>query len=476
MTHLRSDEVEAIKRRLDHPVIDGDGHLIEYQPLVRDFVVELAGEDVASRFDMLAAGGRLARQVPLEKRRELGMTRFAWWGVPTRNTLDRATAMLPRLMYQRLDELGLDFALLYPTYGLTVTALDDAELRCASARAYNRYYAEVYAEYSDRLAPVAAIPMFTPEEAIRELDHAVGELGLKAVMLSGVIPRPVPGAEGVRGAKWMDTLAHDSDYDYDPVWQRCEELGVSPTFHSSGQGVASRVSRTNYVYNHIGNFAWAGEAACRSIFIGGVARRFPKLRFGFLEGGVAWAANLYSDILGHYEKRGGGAVSRYDPAELDRELIEQLIREHGSSAVVDRLERLDEALLMLSDPDEEASGLDEFAESGIQSAVEIRDVFEQQFFFGCEADDPMNAIAFDRAKIPLGARMNAVFASDIGHWDVPDFRRVLPEAWELVEHGHMDEDDFRAFTFDNVVSLLTATNPDFFADTAVADAVRDGRA
>ena len=31
--------------------IDGDGHLIEYQPLVRDFVVEIAGEEIAQRFD-----------------------------------------------------------------------------------------------------------------------------------------------------------------------------------------------------------------------------------------------------------------------------------------------------------------------------------------------------------------------------------------------------------------------------------------
>jgi len=473
MNFIRSDAVEAIKQRLDHPVIDGDGHLIEYQPLVRDYVVEIAGEDVAQRFDQMATGGRLARQVPLEKRREFGMTRFAWWGVPTRNSLDRATAMLPRLMYQRLDELGLDFALLYPTYGLTVTAADDAEMRCAMARAYNRYYAEVYDEFSDRLAPVAAIPMFTPEEAIAELDYAVGELGLKAVMLSGVIPRPVPGAEGVRGAKWMDTLAHDSDYDYDPVWQRCLELGVSPTFHASGQGVGSRVSRTSYVYNHIGNFAWAGEAACRSIFLGGVAKRFPELRFAFLEGGVAWAANLFSDILGHYEKRGGGAVSHYDPAELDRNLVESLLREHGSQAVVDRIDRLDEALLMLSDPEEDRSVLDEFVESGISNSEDIRDVFEQQFYFGCEADDPMNAMAFDRDKIPMRARMNAIFASDIGHWDVPDFRGVLPEAWELVEDGHLNEQDFRAFTCDNIAGLLTATNPDFFAGTVVEGALGD---
>lgn len=467
MNFVRSDEVEAIRKQLDHPVIDGDGHLIEYNPLVRDFLVEIAGEDVAAGFDQMLGGSALARQVPEEMKRGLGMTRFAWWGVPTRNTLDRATAMMPKLMYERMDELGLDYALLFPTYGLTVTATPDDTLRPALARAYNRYYAECYGEYRDRMEPVAAIPCFTPDEAIAELDYAVGELGLKAAMFSGVISRPVPGAEDVRGARWMDTLAHDSDYDYDPLWKRCEELGVAITFHASGMGWGSRMSRSNYVYNHIGNFASAGEAACRAMFFGGVAQRFPNLRFGFLEGGVGWAANLFSDILGHYEKRNQDAIAHYDPTELDRNLIEQLLEEHAPAPVKGALDRLDDALLMLSDPEEDRSLANEFAEAGIESADDVKSVFEQKYFFGCEADDPMNALAFDKEKIPMGARLNAIFASDIGHWDVPDFREVLPEAWELVEDGHLDRDDFRAFTCDNAIQLLGGARPDFFEGTVV---------
>jgi predicted TIM-barrel fold metal-dependent hydrolase len=476
MQFKRSDAVDEIKSRLDHPVIDGDGHLIEYIPIVRDFVVEIAGEEVAKRFDMMVQGSALMRQVPLESKRGLGMTRMAWWGVPTSNTLDRATAMMPRLMYERLDELGLDYALLFPTYGLTVTAISDEELRRAIARAFNRYYAECYGEFRDRLEPVAAIPMFTPEEAIEELDHAVGELGLKTAMLAGVIPRPVPGAEEIRGATWMDTLCHDSEYDYDPVWQRCEELGIAPTFHASGQGWGTRMSRTNYVYNHIGNFATAGEATCRAIFFGGVAKRFPKLRFGFLEGGVAWGANLFSDILGHFEKRNREAIGHYDPKALDRELLSQLLAEHAPKPVLESLDRLDEALFMLSDSDEDRTTLDEFREAGVGTKEDIRDLFEKRFFFGCEADDPMNAIAFDRGKIPMQARLNAIFASDIGHWDVPDFREVLPEAWELVEAGHLDAADFRAFTCDNAVALLAGSNPEFFRGTTLESYATDALA
>lgn len=469
MNLMRTDKVEKIKQRLDHPVIDGDGHLIEYLPIVRDFVSEIAGEDVGQRFDQLTKGSVTLRQIPFDAKRGLGMTRMPWWGIPTRNTLDRATAMLPKLMYSRLDELGLDYALLYPTYGLTVTALPDEELRCAMARAFNRYYAECYGEYRDRLEPVAAIPMFTPDEAIAELDYAVGELGLKAAMFSGVVPRPVPGAEETRGATWIDTLSHDSDYDYDPLWKRCEELGVAPTFHSSGMGWGSRMSRQNYVYNHIGNFAAAGEASCRSIFFGGVPERFPNLHFGFLEGGVAWAANLFADILGHFEKRNNEAIDHYHPKELDRALLTTLLQEYAPRAVAGSLDRLDEAIFMLSDPDETKDAIDEFREAGVSTTNDIKRIFEKRFYFGCEADDPMNAIAFDRAKIPMRARLNAIFASDIGHWDVPDFREVLPEAWELVDEGHLDLEDFKAFSCDNAIGLLAGGNHGFFKDTVVED-------
>ena len=48
---------------------------------------------------------------------------------------------------------------------------------------------------------------------------------------------------------------------------------------------------------------------------------------------------------------------------------------------------------------------------------------------------------------------------------------MLGEAWELVERGHLDLDDFRTFTFGNPVALWSGTNPAFFAGTIVADAV-----
>ena len=61
-------------------------------------------------------------------------TRPPWWSLPAANTLDRATAHLPRLLDERLDDLGIDFAVLYPSRGAH-HALRSATPSCARSRA-----------------------------------------------------------------------------------------------------------------------------------------------------------------------------------------------------------------------------------------------------------------------------------------------------------------------------------------------------
>ena len=95
---------------------------------------------------------------------------------------------------------------------------------------------------------------------------------------------------------------------------------------------------------------------------------------------------------------------------------------------------------------------DDFAACEIARAEDIAELFLKPFYFGCEADDPMNATAFGAVKLPFDAKPKAIFGSDIGHWDVPHMDRVLAEAYELVDDGMLDQGDFRDFTFTNPVS------------------------
>ena len=84
----------------------------------------------------------------------------------------------------------------------------------------------------------------------------------------------------------------------------------------------------------------------------------------------------------------------------------------------------------------------------------------------------MNAVAFSKFN-PFGARINGIYSSDIGHFDVPDMVQVLPEAYELVEQGFLTTDDFRDFTFGNAVRLWAGVNPRFFEGTQIAKEASD---
>jgi hypothetical protein len=365
-----------------------------------------------------------------------------------------------------MDEIGLDFAIAYPTLALFFAAIRDHELQLAAYRAYNVMAAELFRSVGDRLIPAACIPMHTPAEAIEELEFATG-LGLRAMMMTSLMRRPIKAAqhdgESGRYANWPDALGLESEYDYDPVWAKCLELRVVPTFHSASQGLGTRVSYSNFVYNHIGHFAAAGEAVCKSLFLGGVTRRFPALKFAFLEGGVGWACMLYSELISHWKKRNLGALDNTNPANLDVAAVTEYFRRYGTSPLSRHIDQLESLRHLLGD----IEPVDDFARCGIASAEDIPNMFVNNFYFGCEADDPVNTWAFNAAANPYGVKLHAIMGSDIGHFDVMEMTDVLAEAYELVDRRQLDEDDFRDFVFGNAVRFWGGANPDFFKGTAI---------
>ena len=71
-----------IRAALDHPVIDADGHIIEFLPAVRDFLVEEGGRELASAFDeVLGAAGKLDA-LSVDERRAMGLFKLTWWPYP----------------------------------------------------------------------------------------------------------------------------------------------------------------------------------------------------------------------------------------------------------------------------------------------------------------------------------------------------------------------------------------------------------
>jgi predicted TIM-barrel fold metal-dependent hydrolase len=472
-----SENSRSIRERLDHPVIDIDGHCIEFfpglAPYLRDEGVDLESPSLRRLLPPYFGPDTDWHALSASERADARAARPPWWGSPARNTRDLATAMFPGLLYERLDELGIDVSVVYPSVGLAFLHLWEEAERRGACRALNRANAATFADYADRLVPVAAIPMHTPDEAIAELEHAVGTLGFKAVLLAGYVQRPVRTVVDAHPdlapwLTWLDMYGIDSAYDYDPVWQKCVDLGVAVAFHSGSIGWGSRRSISSYMYNHIGHLAEGQHALCKSLFLGGVTRRFPELNFAFLEGGVAWAATLLSDLIGHWEKRNRVALAHLDPAAIDKTLFFELMDQYGGALVAGS------EPMRVSRPREDPALLDEFAACEIETAHDIVDGFVPRFFFGCEADDPLTSSAFNTKVNPFGSRLGAMFGSDVAHWDVPDMSEVLEEAWEMVDHGWIDETDFRDFVFTNPVRFFTRANPAFFDGTVVEHDVARG--
>jgi predicted TIM-barrel fold metal-dependent hydrolase len=479
MAYVNDSKSAAVRRRLDHPVIDGDGHWLEPLPIFLDYLKQVGGPSLIAHFQAKDVERGWYGMSPAE-RMDRRPHRPTWWGEPA-GALDRATAMVPKLFYERLDDFGVDFCLLYTSLGLFHIGNADEQIRRGVSRAVNLMTAEMFRPYRDRIAPAAVVPVYTPAEAIDEATYAVKELGFKVIMIANHVRRPVPSlAREVKDPStvrsFVDSLGYESPYDYDPFWRTCLDLKVAVTAHSGSMGWHGRESVNNFSFNHIGHFAAASHAFARALIFGGVVRRFPALRFGLLEGGVGWACNLLTDLIAHWEKRSRGPMERHlRPTNLDRNMLKDLFARFGGPAYAEKMDELLSATSIvppfktneeLTEREYALGQLDDFAAAGVSSAGELRRQFQDHFYFGAEADDPMTAWAFRDPH-----KLRPLFSSDVSHFDVTDMTEVLDEAWELVEHGMIDESDFRQFTFENAARLHTALNPDFFQGTVVASAV-----
>jgi hypothetical protein len=171
---------------------------------------------------------------------------------------------------------------------------------------------------------------------------------------------------------------------------------------------------------------------------------WPAAFHGFLEGGVGWAAQLFGDLIEHWERRNAKALERMDPSKLDRKLLMDLVLKYGYEDMAEALR----ARGGYPNPEAHLTGgrdeLDDFAACRIARKEDCIELYPKPYYFGCEADDRMNVCAFSRAN-PFGAQLNAIYSSDIGHFDVIDMRDPLPEAWELVEDGLITEGQFPRF-------------------------------
>lgn len=202
----------------------------------------------------------------------------------------------------KLDEWGLDRAVVLPNFGLLWEGMlsQDLPALCANMRAYNRWIAGVTRDGGGRLDGVAHVTLRDPDWLRAEL-RALADSGVKAAM---VAPAPVEGrALG--------------DPALDPVWRAFVDNDVAVVFHVGGfepplhpawyDGDPEPVDK---VMGSV--FLWVAPAvAIASMAIHGTFERFPGLRVGVIELTAHWVPQfllMLDGSWGFYAARHGAPL------------------------------------------------------------------------------------------------------------------------------------------------------------------------
>ena len=217
--------------------IDADGHILEpadvwekyIDPQYRDQAIRVrTGSD---GLEILELDGR-----PSKYMQPGGLAGFGGMGKsheemgpsPDRTYMGEAPfgSMDPTQRLERMDQEGLEKAIVYPSLGLLweTEEVEDFGLQAAFARAYNRWVEDFCSGTNGRLVPIAHISMGDPQEAARELERAVKN-----------------GAKGAFFVPFTPTWKSHAHPDYDPFWAKVQELEVPVGIHPSGEPPAKRV-------------------------------------------------------------------------------------------------------------------------------------------------------------------------------------------------------------------------------------------
>jgi aminocarboxymuconate-semialdehyde decarboxylase len=157
-----------------------------------------------------------------------------------------------------LHAAGLDMGILQPTQTMFFYW---AELSAASelSRMVNEYTAREVRRYPDQFVGLATVPLQDMNVAVRELSHAVKELGLRGVVTGS----------NVNGHGFDEEV-------FLPFFEKVEELDVPIFIHPNNPAGVERV-RKYYLANFLGLPLESTVAAAQLVF-GGVLDRFPKLK------------------------------------------------------------------------------------------------------------------------------------------------------------------------------------------------------
>jgi predicted TIM-barrel fold metal-dependent hydrolase len=181
----------------------------------------------------------------------------------------------PNARLEEMDVDGVTAEVLYPTLGLRLFAMEDAEAQEACFRISNDWLIDYCQVAPQRLVGIPMISLYRLDHAIKELERCKNE-GLKGALIWQVPPAH---------------LSFTSDY-YDPFWAAAQDLDMPVNLHIlTGFNYSRRLEKREgiEVYRTSVNVKLSDAAnALFDIVFSGVFDRYPRLRIVLVENEVGW--------------------------------------------------------------------------------------------------------------------------------------------------------------------------------------------
>lgn len=326
-------------------------------------------------------------------------------------------AIFNRARIGDMDREGIDAQVIYGSLALAFSSLIDRDLAVTLCRAYNDYIHDDCEPYRQRLIPVGVLPLQDIGEAVTELRRCVETLGMPAVTIAPNLPVPHPDAPAAFPR--IRAPRHLSDPRFFPLYAAAEELDVAICIHGAVGaylcgGAADQVD--TFTLAHVFGHRDQQQMALAKLVMDGVLERFPKLRFGFLEGGCGWLPDMIHALSDHWEKR----VHNFDPSYRlpATRLAWEALREGGrrSPGLLGRMKRFLAAgdapavAAMTSNGDGEYL----FEHSALKRNPE--EYFARDQIFTTFAPGDPAPVHLKSALGPIGERL-ACWSAGYGRWD-----------------------------------------------------------
>ncbi|MDX2143688.1 MAG: amidohydrolase family protein [Rhodospirillaceae bacterium] len=253
------------------PIIDADTHVVEaaciWDYLAKDDAIHrpatITMDEVPEAFKQRAMSGRKFWLID-GKMYGLGGLPTDMYAPGTRDLTDVPARIA------HMDRLGVDKQVIYPSVFLNLVVKNPAA-EMALSKAYNRWLADVCAPTKGRMRWLV-VP------APRLMDASLAEIAWgQQHGACGVLLRGYEGDRALDDPDLYPIYAKAQDLDM-PV---CVHIGTtSPSFHNIAHGTGIR--------GNIVATIMPTMVAFSALMASEVPTKFPKLRFGFIEGGSEW--------------------------------------------------------------------------------------------------------------------------------------------------------------------------------------------